>query len=343
MYKNILINQLNNIGDVLLTIPAIALLRKVYPQAKITLMVVARVAPLFENHPLIDEVLVFDYKNKKCKKWQIFRYICAQKYDLNISLDFRLRPLALVMASGIAKRITGEGLYQYKAQWYRGFFTERYDITGQYQTDHQVETFGKIMRGFLKLAPEVQLGKPTLAAPTQQALLKAAQLMPGEKKKVLFCIRGTHPEKNWEREKFAQVIQELQKQQALDCYLIGTPADYEYAQGLVYRLAPGSVVNLCGSTKLTELTALFERADLLITVDTGAAHIAATTNIPIISIFLCTNPVQWRPLSEKAQVLCYDWAFERFGLEKARLEKYFTVKPEITAADVLTAIQANNF
>lgn len=343
MYKNILINQLNNIGDVLLTMPAIALLRAAYPQAKITLMVVARVAPLFEQHPLIDEVLVFDYKNKKCKKLQIFRYICKQKYDLNISLDYRLRPLALVIAAGIPERITGDGLYQYKAQWYRFLFSKRYDITGQYQTDHQVETFGKIMRSFLHLSPNTLLSKPILAEPTEHARMKAQQLMPGVKKKVLFCIRGTHPEKNWEREKFAQVIQELQKQQPLDCYLIGTPGDYEYAQALVNRLPQGSVVNLCGSTKLTELTALFEQANLLVTVDTGAAHIASTTNIPIISIFLCTNPVQWRPLSENAQVLCYNWAFERFGLEKVRSEKYFTVKAEITAADVVAAIQEKNF
>ena len=341
MYKNILVNQLNNIGDVLLTIPALTLLRKAYPKAKITLMVVARVAPLFEHHPVIDEILVFDYKNKKCKKWQVFQYLRAQKYDLNISLDFRLRPLALVVAAGVKERITGEGLYQYKSQWYRCFFSKRYDITGQYQTDHQVETFAKIIRSFLHL-PTGSLPKPYLPEATVLERQKIAQLLPGTKPKILFCIRGTHPEKNWEREKFVQVVQELHKQREVDCYIIGTPGDYEYAQGLVYRLPPGSIKNLCGSTKLTELTALFEAADLLVTVDTGAAHIAATTKIPIISIFLCTNPVQWRPLSEKAQVLCYDWAFERFGLNKVRQEKYFTVKPEISAADVLVAIEQQN-
>ena len=338
MYKNILINQLNNIGDVLLATPAIALLKTAYPQAKITLMVVGRVAPLFEKHPLIDEILVFDYKNKKCDKWQILKYLRAQKYDLNISLDFRLRPLALVIAAGIKQRITGDGLYQYQQQWYRFLFSKRYDLSGQYRTDHQVETFAKIMRGFLQLPADCKLPKPSLPVPTAQECLKVEHLMPSNKKKVLFCIRGTHPEKNWEIEKFVTVVRELQKQQDTDCYIIGAPGDCEYAQELLNRLPLNSIENLCGSTRLTELTALFAVADLLISVDTGVAHIAATTNIPIISIFLCTNPVQWRPLSKNAQILCYDWAFERFGLAKQRSEKYFLVKPEISPADVLAAI-----
>ena len=63
----ILINQLKNIGDVLLATSAIALVRQKYPDAWITLMTVPRVAPFFEKHPLIDEVLPFEYKSKACQ------------------------------------------------------------------------------------------------------------------------------------------------------------------------------------------------------------------------------------------------------------------------------------
>ena len=58
----ILINQLKNIGDVLLATSVIELLRQKYPDAQITLMTIPRVAHFFENHPLIDEVLPFTYK-----------------------------------------------------------------------------------------------------------------------------------------------------------------------------------------------------------------------------------------------------------------------------------------
>ena len=61
-YKNILVNSLVNLGDVVLTTSAIALLKQVYPQARITMLVRPVVREAVENNPVIDEVLIFDYK-----------------------------------------------------------------------------------------------------------------------------------------------------------------------------------------------------------------------------------------------------------------------------------------
>ena len=64
-YKNILVNSLVNLGDVVLTTSAIALLKQAYPQAKITMLVRPVVREAVENNPVIDEVLIFDYKSKE--------------------------------------------------------------------------------------------------------------------------------------------------------------------------------------------------------------------------------------------------------------------------------------
>ena len=62
-YQNILVHSLVNLGDVLLSTSAVALLKKAYPTAKITMMVRPAVAEVVRNNPVIDEVLIFDYQS----------------------------------------------------------------------------------------------------------------------------------------------------------------------------------------------------------------------------------------------------------------------------------------
>lgn len=337
----ILINQLNNIGDVLLATSAIALVRQQYPDAWITLMTVPRVAPVFEGHPLVNEVLPFSYQSKG-KSWSdmfnMVGEIRKHRFDVNISLDFRLRPLLIALLAGIPVRVTGDHLYQYKPRWYRFLFTELYSVAGQY-AEHQTETFLKIARQFLHLPNDV-MATPSLPPSSLEsrlkirALLKLSDTNETQRKKVLFCVRGTHPEKNWPQEHFAQVIDATATRYDADCYIIGAPGDYDYAQTVIDKCGK-TVENLCGKTETTDLVALFEQSNLLVTVDTGSAHIAATTKIPIISIFLCTNPVQWRPLSPQTVILCYAWAFARFGLRpEAGFITHETVLPDHVLAVV---------
>ena len=57
-YKNILVNALINLGDVVVSTSAIKLLRIAYPEARITLLCKGVVRQAVENNPVIDEVIV---------------------------------------------------------------------------------------------------------------------------------------------------------------------------------------------------------------------------------------------------------------------------------------------
>ena len=62
-------------------------------------------------------------------------------------------------------------------------------------------------------------------------------------------------------------------------------------------------LNFCGETSLTDLAELFRRADLFITVDTGATHIAATTGVKMVTMYGCTSPDRWHPINPNAVAL----------------------------------------
>ena len=61
---NILIHSLVNLGDVVLSTGAAALIKKNMPNAKITMMVRPIAREIVENNPVIDNVIIFDYKVK---------------------------------------------------------------------------------------------------------------------------------------------------------------------------------------------------------------------------------------------------------------------------------------
>lgn len=334
----ILINQLKNVGDVLLATAAIALVRRKYPDASISLLVLPRVAPFFDDHPLLDEVIPFVYESKGksfSTMINMVRIVKRKEFDISISLDYRLRPAILGFLSGIPCRIGCEGMDQYRQKpqkvFYRYLFNELYPITNQGH-EHQVETFMKAVRPCLGL-PDSAMAMPSLPISKEENKKRVKQILNivegvPHKKKILFCVRGTHPEKNWPPNYFVQVIDQTRALYNADCYIIGAPGDYDYGQDIVERCS-GLVYNICGQTEAADLKPLCEYADLLVSVDTGTGHICATTETPLISIFLCTNPVQWRPLSDKATVLCEEFAFTRHGLKPTEeCITYTKIEPE---------------
>jgi heptosyltransferase-2 len=63
--ENILIRGVNWIGDAVMTLPAIKAIRKSYPKSQISLLVKPSIAPLFENSPDIDDILLYEYVEKE--------------------------------------------------------------------------------------------------------------------------------------------------------------------------------------------------------------------------------------------------------------------------------------
>jgi ADP-heptose:LPS heptosyltransferase len=125
--------------------------------------------------------------------------------------------------------------------------------------------------------------------------------LPQGHKRVALCVKGTYYLKNWPQASFAALIDRLSSQTGVSCLLVGAPEDKDYAQQIA-DASSAPVLNLCGATSLLEFAALCRQIDLLITIDTGGMHIAATTGVPIIGIFRCVSAKRWAPLCKKNYV-----------------------------------------
>lgn len=301
-FRNILVHSLVNIGDVVLVTGAVALLRQACPGARITLMIRPDVAGLFVDHPVIDEILVFDYKGRDrslAGQFRFLREIKKRRFDLAISFDSKLRPALLTWLAGIPARVVPERVFDDKptrlARLYTRVTPMPFDIVNHLQAD----IYQEIVRQFFGIGGQ---GEPALGRLGTEHRAKAAALLadvPGSRPRIALCIKSTFALKDWPLDRCARLIELLHARTGASFFIVGTSGHKAYADRL-RALTGVPVANLCGATSLKDLAALMTMTDLLISMCTGTAHIAATTGVPTIVLYGCSSPKRWAPHNPNA-------------------------------------------
>lgn len=305
-YRNILVHSLVNIGDVLLSTSAVALLKQAYPEAKITMMVRPSAAEIVQNNPVIDDVIIYDYQARHKSLRQTLAMageLRKRRFDLSISLDRKLRPAILTWLAGIPVRVGPDRVFDDKKSWVTKLFTHTVTTPSDFRHTHQTEIFQSIVRGFFGIEGSA---KPVMGRVMAINREKARQLinqLPRHKYRVGLCVKGTYPTKNWPQEQFARLIDILaESYRNVAFFIVGMQDDRSYADEVIAQ-SHHPVTNFCGETSLLDLKALLAESNLFITIDTGAMHIAATTPVFIIGIFRCVSADRWRPITPSAQVV----------------------------------------
>jgi len=302
MFKNILVNALVNLGDVVLTTSAIALIRRNFPETRITMLVKPVVKDALIDNPVVDDVIVLDYRAKENsfgKMRELVREIRRRKFDLAISFDRKLRPALITFFARIPRRVCPSKVFDDNKSRVTIFYTDVIEISHDLNKTLQAETYQEIVRKFFKIDGHETPKFPKKPSPVADKLLNR---LPPAKFKIALCVKGTFPLKTWSKEYFAEVVQNLKKIYDAAFFIVGAPNDRAYADEVIKEIG-FNIENFCGETSLTDLAELFRRADLFITVDTGATHIAATTGIKMVTIYGCTSPDRWHPINKNAIAL----------------------------------------
>ncbi|MBR2180132.1 MAG: glycosyltransferase family 9 protein [Selenomonadaceae bacterium] len=309
MYKNILVNALVNLGDVVLVTGAIALIKKKYPTVKVTMLVKAVFADAVKNNPIVDDVIVFEYKAKEnslSKMKDMMEEIKSRNFDLSISFDRKLRPAILTYLAGIPIRVGPSKVFDNNNSKVTWLYTDVVNIDHNLNKTLQAETYQIIVRKFFDIEG---YERPIFARIMPENEAKADELLgqlPDTELKIALCVRGTFPLKTWAKENFVEVVKELAQSNDVAFYIVGAPDDSDYAKEVIDDVTSDSSIrieNFCGKTSLVDLAAIFKKTDLFVTVDTGAAHIAATTGVKMVTIYGCTSPDRWHPITDNAIVL----------------------------------------
>jgi heptosyltransferase-1 len=116
---------------------------------------------------------------------------------------------------------------------------------------------------------------------------------------VVFAPCSRHAAKNWPAKRFVELGEHLNAQ----IILVGAPDDSEVCTYIENSLPEGAAINLCGKTTLLELGGVLQKADLVVTVDSGPMHMASATGTPCLAVFGPTDPLRVGPFGEQHRVL----------------------------------------
>ena len=111
--------------------------------------------------------------------------------------------------------------------------------------------------------------------------------------------------KRWPAERFAEAADRLAGENGFQTIIVGTLGDLEVAEEVARSMRSRAAV-LAGRTSIAELKAVLAFTSMVISNDTGTAHVAAALGVPTAVVFGPTEHVSTRPLSDAAMVVRHD-------------------------------------
>lgn len=298
-FSNILLVQLGDIGDVVLTTPTIRAVREIYTQARITILVRKPFGHLLLADPNLHEVVEADNVrgasfHTLLEHLRFARRLRRARYDLVIDLRTNDRGAILSFLTRAQERV-GRRAFN-KPFWYNLLFTKLLldppyaPLPVHPGADQSLRIVRAIGIDTIDSVPKLHVAPKDRERAIE--LLAECGLTPASHWVTINpCSRWKY--KEWGYEKWGNVIDLLWKNHRLPTVLIGSREEASVADGIAAG-RNGYTFNLAGLTTLGELSALISMSTLHLGVDSAAPHIAAATGTPTLTIF---GPGNWRSWS----------------------------------------------
>lgn len=287
--NKILIIQTAFIGDVILATSLVEKLHQFYPEAQIDFLLRKGNEGLLANHPVINNLLIWDKKDKKYDNLKaITKSVKKSKYDLLINLQ-RFASSGLITAFSGAKQKVG-----FKKNPMSFCFSKTYPHKIGDGT-HEIERNQKMISD---ITDNVAL-HPKLY-PSNQDYENVLEY----KKQDYVCIAPTSVwyTKQLPKEQWVKVIQKVNDKQVI--YLLGGPGDRGQCEELKQLAKNNNVVNLAGKLSFLESAALIQNAKMNYVNDSAPLHIASAMNAPVTAYFCSTFPsFGFGPLSDNKTIV----------------------------------------
>lgn len=286
--KKILVIQTAFIGDAILATGILEKLHQHHPNAEIHFMVRKGNEGLFNNHPFLKQVWVWNKANKYSSWWQLLKGVKKEKFDLVINLQRFGATGLLTGLSGATKTIG------FKKNPFSFLFSESYA--------HEIEN-GKheIVRNheLIKKLTDNVPHKPKLYPSANDYNVVSAYT---EKPFVCMAPASVWFTKQLPENKWVELINKTYS--AYKIYILGSPADYDLAQRIITTSENKNVENLCGKISLLQSAALMQQAVMNYVNDSAPLHLTSAMNAPVTAFFCSTIPeFGFGPLSENSVII----------------------------------------
>jgi heptosyltransferase III len=295
--KNILIVRSDRIGDVILTLPLAKIIKKHYPDCKVSFLIRDYTKEILKNHLYVDKTIILNEKDGKINFFKNFKEISSNKFDTCIVVNPTLAVGLILFFSGIKKRI-GTGY-----RWYSFLFNNKVFEHRKYAEKHEFEFNLTLLQ---KIGIQEILNEETVdyhLSLDSEALINVDEILINEKISFDKPIVIIHPGSGGSSidlpiEKFIELIKKFNNDD-FQLIITGSKSEIEICNNLVLS---DNVKNLAGKFSLAQLIALISKASLFISNSTGPIHIAAALGIFTVGFYpkiVSCSKERWAPYTNK--------------------------------------------
>lgn len=292
--RRIVVRAANWIGDVVMCMPAFDALRINFPKSHIAVLSRPWVAPLFEHHPGVDEVIPYTRGKGFLKDLgERFRIIdVLRKGDFDMSVLFQNAfEAALITCLGKVPLRVG-----YNTDGRRLLLSHPIIRDPEILKEHQVEYYLALLRA---MGWEAQTKEPRLHVGEKETAAARSLLFSrgiGEKDFLVGLSPGAifGPAKRWPVDRFAAIGDRAAERWRARVALLGSEKDESACVDLA-RAMKHVAFNFCSETSLGEAMALIKSCRLFVSNDSGLMHVGAALGVPTVAVFGSTNPIATGP------------------------------------------------
>jgi heptosyltransferase-2 len=300
--ERVLVKEVNWLGDLVMSLPALRAVRRAFPHARLAVLVRQELAPFFAGAIWIDDVMAYTLSRGARGVVERIRIIAALRtwrFDLAIlfpkSFDAALWPAL----ARVPQRV---GF----ASDARGWLLTRSTVpTQQSLESHQVHSYLQMLRDTLGIdgdpsdcAPDVD----ELARGRMRAWLATHRRHPGGRLIALAPAAAFGPAKEWPQRHYAALIDLLAERHEVECVLIGSGGERDRCLAVAAASRHGALI-AAGEADVGDSVALLSLCAGFAGNDSGAMHVAGALGIPTVGLYGSTEPRHTGPLGPRTAVI----------------------------------------
>jgi lipopolysaccharide heptosyltransferase II len=301
----ILVKEVNWLGDLVLSLPALRRLRSAFAAAKLSVLVRQELAGFFDGIEWVDEVIPYHVR-AGLRGWLDQRDIIAtlrvRQFDLAIIFPNSFRSALWTRLAGVPRRAG------YATDGRRFLLTDYSVPKPSANQGHQRFYWLGILGETLRIASQDNDSVICKLEVSAQGVVRMREWLASHRRNrngpliALAPAAAYGPAKEWPPAHYAELIDLLDQQAGAECILLGTAAELLKCQEVASTSRRGAIV-AAGGTDIAQLKALLSLCDGFAGNDSGVMHLAAALGIPAVGIFGSTNPARTGPVGPGAGII----------------------------------------
>jgi len=300
--RRVLVKEVNWLGDVVMSLPALRLIRQAWPSAHLSILIKRELAGFFDGARWIDEVIPYSISGglrRYADTAGIISVIRAGRFDLAILFPESFSSALWVTLAGVRNRAG------YIADFRGALLTHKSSPPADAAASHQMYRWIAMLRGTIGIEADAALPEIDVHEPHRAKMREWLGARRRSSDRTLIAIAPAAaygPAKEWPPERYSALIDHFGERFGAECVLVGSPGERARCE-LVARGSKSGALMAAGETGVGELIALLSLCSGFVGNDSGCMHVAAALKIPTVGVFGSTDPKRTGPLGPRTAVI----------------------------------------